>query len=83
MTVFRFDGDRGEYHAAAGEGRTVPGPDTLNTYVWLEVNNWPAWERAFIAGPYIHHVASCYGNHAAALREACRYVPGLRYEELP
>lgn len=83
LTVFRFDGDRGIYQAIGGEGRTTDGPDTLNTYVWLEVNDWPAWERAFIEGPYIHHVACCYGRHAAALQEASRYVKGLAYTALP
>lgn len=45
ITVLRFDGDRGEYSAICGEGHTIPGPHTLNTYVWMEVNDWPAWER--------------------------------------
>lgn len=83
LTVFRFDSDGGVYEAIAGEGRTVPGPFTQNTYVWMEVADWPAWERAFIEGPYIHHVACCYGRHAAILKEACRYLPGLAITMLP
>lgn len=83
ITVFRFDGDRGNYRAISGEGRTIAGPKTLNTYAWMEVSDWPAWERAFIYGPYIHHVAGCYGSCSDVLREAARYIPGLTFEQLP
>jgi L-fucose isomerase-like protein len=83
LTVFRFDGDRGEYRAIVGEGVTIPGPKTLNTYVWMQANDWPAWERAFVEGPYIHHVACCYGSHSTALKEAGRYIAGLAFEQLP
>lgn len=83
LTAFRFDGDRGKYYAISGEGHSVPGPKTLNTYVWMKVNDWPAWERAFIYGPYIHHVVCCYGNYSKVLAEASRYIPGLHYEQLP
>lgn len=83
MTVFRFDGDRGVYSGISGEGKAVDGPKTQNTYVWMEVNDWPEWERRFIYGPYIHHVACCYGNYSAVMREACRFIPDLNFEELP
>ncbi len=83
ITVFRFDGDRGQYSAIAGQGESRTGPETLNTYVWMQVADWPTWERAFIYGPYIHHVAACYGQRAAVLKEAARYIPGLAFEELP
>ncbi len=83
ITVFRFDGDRGEYSSIGGEGKVIPGPPTQNTYAWLEVNDWPTWERAFIEGPYIHHVAACYGNHSKVMQEACRYIDGLPYQALP
>lgn len=83
MTVFRFDGDRGEYSAICGQGHSVPGPHTLNTYAWMEVADWSAWERAFMMGPYIHHVAGCYGNYASVLKEAATYILGLQYEQLP
>jgi len=80
ITVCRFDGDSGDYHLIAGEGRTVDGPPTQNVYCWLGVENWPRWERAFIEGPYIHHVACAYGRRARILREAARYIPGLAFE---
>jgi len=77
LTVARFDGEHGSYKLAVGEGHTVEGPYTLNNYCWIEVNDWPRWERALMEGPYIHHIAMAYGNYADALCEACKYVPGL------
>jgi len=77
ITVLRFDGDRGDYQLAVGEGRTVDGPETLNNYAWMQVENWPAWERALVEGPFIHHAAMAYGHVAEAVAEAVRYVPGL------
>ena len=78
ITVARFDGDFGEYRLAVGEGRTVEGPRTLNNYLWMHVDNWPHWERTLIEGPYIHHCAMGYGQHADALLQACKFVPGLQ-----
>ncbi len=77
ITVARFDGDRGRYVLAAGEGEAIPGPETQNVYVWMEVNDWPRWERRLVQGPFIHHTAMAYGRHADALMEACRFVDGL------
>ncbi|MCK4601211.1 MAG: fucose isomerase [Phycisphaerae bacterium] len=80
LTVCRFDGDRGEYRLCAGEGHTCDGPKTQNVYCWMAVKDWPRWERTFIEGPYIHHVAAAYGHHARVLREAVRYIDGLDFE---
>jgi L-fucose isomerase-like protein len=77
ITVARFDGDRGEYQLAVGEGQSMEGPNTLNNYVWMKVDDWPVWERMLIEGPFIHHVAMAYGHYGDALIEACKYVPGL------
>jgi len=77
LTVARFDGDRGEYRLAVGEGRSTDGPETLNNYVWMEVDDWPRWERTLMEGPFIHHCGMVYGRHGDALVEACKYVPGL------
>ena len=77
VSIARFDGDRGSYQLALGQGTTVEGPFTLNNYAWLEVNDWPRWERTFIQGPFIHHAGMVYGHVANALEEACKYVPGL------
>jgi L-fucose isomerase-like protein len=77
ITVARFDGDRGEYRLAVGEGQSMDGPRTLNNYVWMRVDDWPRWERAIMEGPFIHHTGMVYGRCADALVEACKYVPGL------
>lgn len=77
MTVCRFDGDHGEYSLFMGEGKAVDGPKTKGTYVWLQVGDWPLWERKLVMGPYVHHVAGTYGHVAHVLYEACRYIPGL------
>jgi L-fucose isomerase-like protein len=78
ITVARFDAQAGEYMLAVGEGRSIEGPSTLNNYLWMEVDDWPQWERKLIEGPFIHHVGMVYGHYADALVEACKYVPGLR-----
>ena len=61
-----------------GEGASMAGPDTLNNYVWMKVDNWPRWERILMEGPFIHHAAMGYGHVASALDECCKYVPGLK-----
>ncbi len=77
ITIVRFDGDRGEYKLAVGEGRSIDGPKTLNNYTWMEVNDWPKWERTLMEGPFIHHAAMAYGHYAKAIIEAGKYIPGL------
>lgn len=77
ITVTRFDGDRGEYRLAVGEGRSMRGPRTRNNYVWMKVDDWPRWEKLLMEGPFPHHTAMAYGHHAEALVEACRFIPDL------
>lgn len=77
MTIARFDGDTGEYYLAIGEGDSVDGPENQNNYVWMEVDNWPRWERQLMEGPFIHHVGMVYGAYGPALVEACKYIDGL------
>ena len=78
LTVARFDGDGGQYQVIAGEGKTIDGPFTQNTYVWMEVDDWPKWERAFIFGPYIHHSAVVYEHCAEILFNSCKYLGDLK-----
>ncbi len=78
LTVCRFDGETGSYVLGIGEGKTVPGPDTREFHVWMEVDNWPRWERRIIEGPYIHHCSAVYDHCGDALEEACKYIPGLK-----
>jgi L-fucose isomerase-like protein len=77
ITTLRFDGDRGEYAIAVGQGHSVPGPETQNNYVWMEVDDWPRWERLLIKGPFIHHCAMAYGHWADAVAEACTFMSGV------
>ncbi|MFP4441739.1 MAG: L-fucose/L-arabinose isomerase family protein [Spirochaetia bacterium] len=77
LTVCRFDGETGEYVLGIGEGRTVDGPETKENYCWMEVDDWPKWERTLIEGPYIHHCSVVHDRCADVLSEACRYIPGL------
>ncbi len=76
ITVLRFDGDGGKYNIICGEGKTTEGPITQNTYVWMKVRDWKRWERKFIEGPYIHHVACIYGEYLPVIAEAIKYLPG-------
>ncbi len=82
VTITRFDGDDGKYLLAVGEGKTVDGPDTLNNWTWMEVDDWPKWERTLMEGPFIHHAAMAYGHYGKALIEATRYIPGLEAVQL-
>ncbi len=82
ITVVRFDGDRGRYQMAAGEGVSMEGPPTQNNYVWMKVKDWARWERTLMTGPFIHHAAMSYGHYAKPLLEACRFVPGLTAVDL-
>lgn len=77
ITVSRFDGDRGDYKLAVGQGASMDGPYTQNNYVWMKVDDWPHWERTLMQGPWIHHTAMAYDHCAAVLEEMCRFVPGL------
>ena len=58
----------------------MPGPYTQELYAWMEVDNWPAWERQLIEGPYIHNCSCCYGHCDDVLKAAARYIPGLQFE---
>ena len=77
LTIARFDSAHGEYSMFLGAGKTTVGPKSTGTYVWMEVDDWPKWERKLIEGPYIHHVVGIHGNLVAPLNEACKYIPGL------
>jgi L-fucose isomerase-like protein len=80
LTVCRFDGNTGRYILGVGEGSTIKGPPTREIYVWMEVDNWPAWEKRIMQGPYIHHCSAVYDHCADVLAEACKYIPGLEPE---
>jgi L-fucose isomerase-like protein len=77
LTVCRFDGDTGEYRLGIGQGRTVPGPVTREFYAWMEVDDWPRWERTIMEGPYVHHCSAVFDHCADVLEEACTFIPHL------
>ncbi|NLL95517.1 MAG: hypothetical protein GX227_00165 [Clostridiaceae bacterium] len=78
ITILRFDGCRGEYSLFAGKARGIDGPGTNGNYVWVEVDDWVKWEKKFIYGPYIHHVAAIHGDYLDIIREACKYMQGVK-----
>ena len=82
LTIARFDGLHNEYSLFIGEAKTTEGPKSTGTYVWMEADDWVKWERKLIEGPYIHHVVGAYGHYAAALAEACKYLPGLQADRV-
>ncbi len=77
LTLVRFDSDHGQYRLFIGEGTTVSGPKNVGTYVWVEVENWPLWERKLVEGPYIHHISGIYGKYGEILLEATKYIDGV------
>ena len=74
LTVARFGGIDGKYKLFFGEGKGVDGPVTGGNYIWVEVSDWPKWERKLMYGPYIHHACGIHGKYAKVLQEACRYI---------
>lgn len=77
LTICRFDGDNNDYKLFIGEGKGIQGPATKGTYLWMEVGNWPMWERKLVEGPYVHHCAVIHKKIAPILYEVCKYIPGL------
>lgn len=77
ITLLRFDSLRGDYKLLYGEGKTTTGPYSKGTYVWAKFRDWPAWERKFVCGPYIHHCTGIYGTYARIFREAVKYLNGV------
>ncbi|MCI8598641.1 MAG: hypothetical protein HFJ10_09405 [Lachnospiraceae bacterium] len=74
ITVCRFDGLNGDFALGIGEGRSIKGPLTREVYTWMEVDNWPLWERKLIEGPFIHHASCVYGRYADSLELASKFL---------
>lgn len=81
-TIARFQGDRGNYTLLGGEFRTTDGPHTFGTYLWAEFNDLSRIERKMIEGPYIHHMSEIFGNYSEVLKEFCKYIPNLEYDDI-
>lgn len=80
VTIIRFERDEEGYSLLAQKAEVIDGPETQNTFVWVEVEDWKVFEKRLIYGPYLHHVACVYGDWTKELEEACRYIPGLRFD---
>lgn len=50
--------------------------------LWGKFNNLSNVERKLIEGPYIHHMSEIEGDLTEHIREFCKYVPGLRYDDV-
>ena len=74
ISLVRFDGDNGEYSLLLGNAKTVDGPYTKGTYMWVEVENLDRLEDKLVQGPYIHHCVGVHQNVVPVLYEACKYI---------
>mgnify|MGYP000851659430 CR=1 FL=1 len=78
VSLFRFDGDNGEYGMLMGNAKGIEGPYTNGTYLWVEVSNWPKVESMIVKGPYVHHAVGIHGNLLPVMLEALTYIRGVR-----
>ena len=74
VTLARFDGDEGEYSLLLGTAKGIPGPYTMGTYLWVEVENLKRLEAKIVEGPYIHHCVGIHEDVVPVLYEACKYI---------
>lgn len=78
LSIVRFDGFSGEYSLFLGNAKGTEGPKTVGAYLWIEVDDWSRWEEKLIYGPYVHHCVGIHAEVVPILKEACRYIPGLK-----
>lgn len=81
-TVARIDQDHGNYSIAVCTCDSAEGPYTNGTYLWARFNDLSKVERNLIEGPYIHHVSEIEGDLTEHIREFCKYIPGLKYDNI-
>lgn len=81
-TVARIDQDHGDYSIAVCTCDSAEGPYTNGTYLWAKFNDLSKVERNLIEGPYIHHVSEIEGDLTEHIREFCKYIPGLKYDNI-
>ncbi|MCL2684307.1 MAG: hypothetical protein FWE55_03590 [Synergistaceae bacterium] len=82
ITVIRMGSLKGRYTMFADELRSTDGPKTNGTYIWVEADDWPKWERKFVTGPYIHHVTGAHGKYKAIIHEALKYVGDIEPDSI-
>ena len=78
ISIFRFDGDNGQYGMLMGKAKTIDGPRTNGTYVWVEIPNWSKVETKIVKGPYVHHAVCIHGDELPVIYEALNYIPGVK-----
>ena len=81
-TIARFQGDHGKYTMLAGDFKTTDGPKTFGTYLWAEFADLSKIERKLMDGPYIHHMSEVYGSYAETVKEFCRFIPELEFDDI-
>lgn len=81
-TIARFQAEQGKHYLLGGNIKTTEGPYTFGTYLWAEFENLPRVERKLVEGAYIHHMSEVKGSYADILKEFCKYVPGLIYDDI-
>lgn len=74
VSLFRFDGDNGEYSLLLGNAKGIDGPKGMGTYLWVEVENIKRLEAKIVEGPYIHHCVGIHKNVVPVMYEACKYI---------
>ncbi|MDR2648967.1 MAG: hypothetical protein LBB94_04520 [Clostridiales bacterium] len=82
ITLLRIGALKGKYTLFADEAAGIAGPKTNGTYLWIETKNWPAWERKFVTGPYIHHMSGVHGKYKAAVHEAAKYLGDIEPDSI-
>lgn len=78
ISIFRFDGDNGEYGLLMGTATGIEGPKTQGTYLWIEVPDWPRVESMIVRGPYVHHATCIHGNLLPVIYKALAYLPVIK-----
>lgn len=78
ISLFRFDGDNGEYRMLMGTAKGIEGPKTNGTYIWVEVPHWSKVETMIVKGPYVHHATGIHGDLLPVMLEALTYIKGVR-----
>lgn len=81
-TIARFQAERGKHYLLGGSFKTTEGPYTFGTYLWGEFDNLPKVERKLVEGAYIHHMSEVKGNYEDTLKEFCKYVPELVFDDM-
>ena len=82
ITVARLADDKGTYKLFVGEGKSTDGPEVFNTWVWMEVDNWPKWEKKLVYGPYIQHVSGIMAHCKDVIMEAGKYLKAIQIDPI-